>query len=238
PCVYEVIRLTDGKPQFLPEHYARLENSLGAIGKPVPFSCETLGQSIAELAEEGQIKNHNIKLEVDLSGHGMLYLNPTHYPSLEQYAEGVRTELFLGERKNPHIKMMDQALRDATDAAIKTHNLYEVILVDRAGQITEGSRSNIFFIKNGELYTSPLGQVLPGVTRNKIIEIVKNKGIAVHEDPIPASSVADFDAAFISGTSPKVLPIASLGDITYDVNDPLLRSLMDWYDEAFLSQVE
>ena len=134
--------------------------------------------------------------------------------------------------------MMDQALRDATDAAIKAHDLYEVILVDRKGQITEGSRSNVFFIKNGELYTSPLKQVLPGVTRDKIIEIVKGKGIAVHEDPIPASSVADFDAAFISGTSPKVLPIASLGDVTYDVNDPLLRHLMDWYDEAFVSQAQ
>ena len=88
PCVYEVIRLTDGKPQFLPEHYARLENSLGAISKPVPFSCGKLEQSIAELAEEGQIKDHNIKLEVDLSGHGMLYMNPTHYPSQEQYAKG------------------------------------------------------------------------------------------------------------------------------------------------------
>ena len=238
PCVYEVIRLTDGKPQFLPEHYARLENSLGAIGKPVPFSCETLGQCIAELAEEGQIKDHNIKLEVDLSGHGMLYMNPTHYPSQEQYKEGVRTELFHGERKNPHIKMMDQALRDATDAAIKAHDLYEVILVGRDGQITEGSRSNVFFIKNGELYTSPLKQVLPGITRDKIIEIVKSKGVAVHEDPIPASSVADFDAAFISGTSPKVLPIASIGDVTYDVNDPFLRHLMDWYDEAFVNQAE
>ena len=233
PCVYEVIRFTNGKPQFLPEHYARLQNSLGAIGREVPFNCETLGQSIAELAEEGQIKEHNIKLEVDLSGHGMLYLNPTHYPSPEQYAEGVRTELFHGERKNPHIKMMDQALRDATDAAIKDHDLYEVILVDRDGQITEGSRSNVFFIKNGELYTSPLHQVLPGVTRDKIIEIVKGKGIAVHEDPISASTIADFDAAFICGTSPKVLPIASLEDVTYDVNDPLLRDLMDWYDEAW-----
>ena len=128
---------------------------------------------------------------------------------------------------------MDQALRDATDAAIKAHDLYEVILVDRDGQITEGSRSNVFFIKNGELYTSLLQLVLPGVTRDKIIEIVRGKGIAVHEDPIPASSVADFDAAFISGTSPKVLPIASLGDVTYDVDDQFLRRLMNWYDEAF-----
>ena len=236
PSVYEVIRLTDGKPQFLPEHYARLENSLGAIGMPVPFTCEKLSDSIRELAEEGQIRDHNLKLEVDVSGHGVLYLNPTHYPSAQQYAEGVKTELFHGERKNPNIKMMDQALRDATDAAIREHNLYEVILVDRDGQITEGSRSNIFFIKNGEVFTSPLHQVLPGVTRGKIIEIVRSKGIRVHEEPISASDIAAFDAAFISGTSPKVLPISSVGDIAYDVNAPLLRDIMVWYDEAFLNK--
>jgi len=236
PSVYEVIRLTDGKPQFLPEHYARLENSLGAIGMPVPFTSEKLADSIRELAEEGQIRDHNLKLEVDVSGHGVLYLNPTHYPSAQQYAEGVKTELFRGERKNPNIKMMDQALRDATDAAIREHNLYEVILVDRGGQITEGSRSNIFFIKNGEVFTSPLHQVLPGVTRGKIIEIVRSKGIRVHEEPISASDIASFDAAFISGTSPKVLPISSVGDIAYDVNEPLLRDIMAWYDEAFLNK--
>ncbi len=236
PSVYEVIRLTDGRPQFLPEHYARLENSLGAIGMPVPFTCEKLEESICKLADEGQIKDHNLKLEVDISGHGVLYLNPTHYPSAEQYAEGVKTELFYGERKNPNIKMMDQELRDATDAAIREHDLYEVILVDRSGQITEGSRSNIFFIKNGEVYTSPLHQVLPGVTRGKIIEILKSKGITVHEEPISADHIGAFDAAFISGTSPKVLPIAAVNDTIYDVNDPLLRDLMCWYDAAFMNQ--
>ena len=232
PSVYEVVRLIDGRPQFLPEHFERLENSMGSIGMAVPFTYQKLEESIHDLAEEGQIANHNIKLEVDVNGHSILYLNPTHYPSAEQYAKGVRTELFDGERKNPNIKMMDQTLRDATDEAIKKHDLYEVILVDRDGCITEGSRSNVFFIKKGEVYTSPLHQVLPGVTRRKIIEIVKDKGIRFHEVPINASDIGSFDAAFISGTSPKVLPIASIGEETYDVNDPLLRDIMRWYDEA------
>ena len=236
PSVYEVVRLTDGKPQFLAEHFERLENSLGSIGMAVPFTYEQLDKDIRELAEEGRILDHNLKLEVDVGGHSVLYLNPTHYPSDEQYANGVSTELFNGERKNPHIKMMDQALRDATDAAIKEKDLYEVILVGRDGQITEGSRSNIFFIKDGEVYTSPLHQVLPGVTRRKIIEIIQSKGIGIHEDPIYASQIDTFDAAFISGTSPKVLPIANIGDVRYDVNEPLLRDIMRWYDEAFMGK--
>ena len=236
PSVYEVVRLTNGRPQFLPEHFSRLEASLGAIGIAVPFTYGKLEDSIRTLAEEGSVKNHNIKLEVDISGHGLLYMNPTHYPTEKQYAEGVRTGFFQGERKNPNIKMMDQKLRDATDAAIKEKNLYEVILVDRSGKITEGSRSNIFFIKKGEVYTSPLHQVLPGITRGKIIELIKENGVAIHEEPIKASDAASFDAAFVSGTSPKVLPIASVDDIPFDVNDPLLRNIMVWYDEAFTKE--
>ena len=233
PSVYEVIRLTDGRPQFLPEHFARLEGSLGSIGMVVPFTYEKLAESIRALSTESKILNHNLKLEVDISGHSILYLNPTHYPSEEQYRTGVPTDLFQGERKNPNIKMMDQALRDATDAAIRSQGLYEVILVDRSGRVTEGSRSNIFFIKDGEVYTSPLHQVLPGVTRGKIIEILQEKGIRLHEEPINALEIASFDAAFISGTSPKVLPIANVGNVKYDVDDPLLREIMIWYDEAF-----
>ena len=233
PSIYEVIRLTDGHPQFLPEHFTRLENSLGSIGMAVPFTCEKLAESIRTLAEEGQILNHNLKLEVDVTGHSILYMNPTHYPSADQYAQGVRTDLFHGERKNPNVKMMDQALRDATDAAIRDQGLYEVILVDRNGQITEGSRSNIFFIKGGQVYTSPLHQVLPGVTRGKILEILHGRGVTVHETAISASEIASFEAAFISGTSPKVLPIASIGDVRFDVDEPLLRNIMGWYDAAF-----
>ncbi len=236
PSIYEVIRLTDGRPQFLPEHFRRLENSLGSIGMAVPFTCEDLQESIRTLAEEGQILDHNLKLEVDVTGHGILYMNPTHYPSADQYAQGVRTALFHGERKNPNVKMMDQALRDATDRAIREQDLYEVILVDRAGLITEGSRSNIFFIRDGEVYTSPLHQVLPGVTRGKIIEILREQGIALHEKAIPASEIASFDSAFISGTSPKVLPIASIGEVSFDVHEPLLRRIMAWYDAAFMKQ--
>ena len=237
PSVYEVIRLSEGRPHFLLEHFQRLENSLGAIGMAPPFSCEELGSAIKDLAEESRITNHNIKLEVDVSGHSIMYLSPTHYPSADQYENGVRTDLFEGQRKNPNVKMMDRTLRDATDRAIKNQNLYEVILVDAEGNITEGSRSNIFFIKNGEVYTSPLHQVLPGVTRGKLIEIISGKGNEVHEEPICASDIGSFDAAFISGTSPKVLPIASIGDISYDVKDPMLRNIMDWYDETFSSSL-
>ena len=127
--------------------------------------------------------------------------------------------------------MMDRQLREATDEAIKANGLYEVLLVDRNGQITEGSRSNVFFIKDGEVYTAPSEKVLLGVTRSKILEIIRYLGAALHEEAVAAEDIGSFDAAFISGTSPKVMPIASVGEVSFDVNDPILRKIMEKYDE-------
>ena len=96
-----------------------------------------------------------------------------------------------------------------------------------------GASTDTVFIKGGQVYTSPLHQVLPGVTRGKILEILHGRGVTVHETAISASEIASFEAAFISGTSPKVLPIASIGDVRFDVDEPLLRNIMGWYDAAF-----
>ena len=232
PSVYEVIRLTAGKPQFLAEHYGRLEKSLASMGMAVPFSCADLRKCIDGLVAESGIMNYNIRVEVDVSGHSVMHLNPTHYPSDDMYERGVATDLFRGERKKPNIKAMDQQLRDATDKAIRRGNLYEVLLVNRAGEITEGSRSNVFFIRGREIWTAPSEQVLLGVTRSKVIEVIQQSGMQLHFEPVKAEDLASFDAAFISGTSPKILPIAEIGHITYDVNDPALREIMDRYANA------
>ena len=184
PSVYEVIRLIDGKPQFFEDHYRRLEKSLASMGMAVPFSRDRLESCIAELVSESGIRNHNIRIEVDISGHSVMHLNPTHYPAQEMYEKGVRTDLFYGERKNPNIKAMDQELRDATDKARKEGGLYEVLLVNRDGRITEGSRSNVFFIRGGEVYTSPSDEVLLGVTRSKVIEIIEQAGRKIHFESV------------------------------------------------------
>lgn len=231
PSVYEVVRVTDGRPVFLEEHYSRLEKSLAAMGRVPEFSCEELRECIAGLVSESGIKDHNIKIEADVEGFSRLYLSPTHYPEPEMYRTGVKTDLFRGERRSPNVKMMDRELREATDEVIRKGGLYEVLLVDRNGQITEGSRSNVFFIKDGEVFTAPAEKVLLGVTRSKIIEIIRAMGVTLHEEAVDAGDIGSFDAAFISGTSPKVLPIASAGETSFDVNEPILRKIMEKYDE-------
>ena len=105
-----------------------------------------------------------------------------------------------------------------------------MLLVNREGRITEGSRSNVFFIRGREVWTAPSDRVLLGVTRSKVIDVIREAGLDLHFKSVREDHLASFDAAFISGTSPKVLPIASIGDISYDVNDPVLRDIMKRYE--------
>lgn len=233
--IYEVIRVIGGKPLFLKEHYDRLHRSMTMSGYSISFSMEELNQLIAKLFNANEAYNDNVKLILDNldneNGYDVyLYLLHASYPSDEAYTNGVATDLFSAMRDNPHIKIRNQGLRDATNAMIKKFGLFEVILVDKDRCITEGSRSNIFFIKADKVYTSPADGVLLGVTRQKIIELCLSNGIEVIENSIPYDKISGFDAAFISGTSPKVLPIARIGDLSLDVNQPTLRTIMEFFD--------
>lgn len=243
PSVYEVIRVMDGTPLFLSEHYERMVSSLASVGEQAPFTLERLGQAIRELCLANGVTNHNIKLVINdfekvPGGSIHLFAIATSYPSEDMYESGVPTDLFNAVRNNPNAKIIDQALRDSENSFIKENNLFEALLVNEADEITEGSRSNIFFVKGDALCTSPAEGVLLGVTRQRVIRICRSAGIEVREEPIPVSRLSDYSAAFISGTSPKVLPISCIGSNKLDVRSPLLRRVMDLYDQEIKNYID
>lgn len=236
PSAYEVIRLMNGRPLFLEEHYARLEATLASIGQKTPFELSQLRGDIERLAAANDVKNHNVKIVINEFGSAPeeakthIFLIATSYPTEEMYRDGVPTDLFNAVRDNPQAKIIDADLRARENEFIRKNGLFEALLVNEAGEITEGSRSNLFFIKGERVFTSPADGVLLGITRQRIMRICAEAGISVEERKIDASTVGAYDAAFISGTSPKVLPIARVGDVRLDANQPQLRKIMKLYD--------
>jgi branched-chain amino acid aminotransferase len=89
-------------------------------------------------------------------------------------------------------------------------------------------------IENGVLYTSPLEDVLPGVTRGRIISLAKSLGIGFEEKKINFKEVDNLNAMFISGTSPKILPIAKVDNITLDVNNDIMQKLIKGFNEEII----
>lgn len=237
--IYEVLRVINGKPLFASEHFLRFVNSAKKIGKTLPISFDQFILAIQELVKANQTNEGNIELlfnygsEEQQKNIWLAWFIPHHYPSAEDYEKGVNTMFYYALRTDPQAKVKDIPLRDAANVIMKAKNLAEVILVDKAGRITEGSRSNIFFIIKDALQTAPDSMVLSGITREKVLEIAEKRGIEVLQHPAMYNNLKPFDAAFITGTSPKVLPIRELEGHHFNVNNKLLRQIMEDYNQLF-----
>ena len=91
----------------------------------------------------------------------------------------------------------------------------EGIALDDRGYVSEGSGENIFLVNNGKLITPPLGaSILPGITRDAVIQIAKELGIEVLETSIQRSALYLADELFFTGTAAEITPIRSVDRIT------------------------
>lgn len=232
--LYEVIRIYKGVPLFFEKHMDRMFNSASISNLKLTFDNEKLKNIILKLIEINKVQFGNIKIVFNFLNNECnfyCYFIEHHYPSEKDYENGVSTIFFKGERKNPNAKIMDVNFRESTEKAIKDSKAFEAILVDRNGNITEGSKSNIFMVKGQCVYTSPVKDVLPGITRDIIISVALKCGYEVKEERINYKDIKCMDGLFISGTSPKVLPINRVDDICFDSQDNIIiKEVHDSYE--------
>lgn len=163
PVVYEVIRVKEGTPVFLKAHLDRLEKkSLGIMlrDRPLPNWLRDLSDSFYKLLKAEEIINQNIKIIVWNIGHSAcswcMFPIRSNYPEKSVYEEGVVVEILKSERANPTAKIYHDTLTETVNALRKEAGVFEVLLVDRNNCMTEGSRSNLFFLLKATQYTQHL----------------------------------------------------------------------------------
>lgn len=234
PSVYEVIRIIDGVPLFLEEHYKRFLHSAEILGCKLNLSFNEIKESINKMIKHNNVTCYNIKLVVNNlenpNQNSYYFFINSKYPEESMYKNGVETFLYRAERKNPNAKVIDKELRGTINQLLKDRNCFEAILVNQNEEITEGSRSNIFFIKGQKVLTALEKDVLQGITRQRIMSQCSRNGIEVEERIIPVKELSSFNAAFICGTSPKVLPISLIDNMKFSTTDKMLLKIMDIYN--------
>jgi len=231
--VYEVIRIIDGVALFIEDHFARLKTSMKISGLNLEMELDKFGQNIAKLIQLNQKLNGNVKFILSMVKNEIQWsysFIPHSYPVAIDYQKGVSTGLLFAERENPNAKVIQNNIREIANKMIVCDNLYEVLFADRNGLITEGSRSNVFFVKSNRFYTSPASQVLVGITRQKVMECLVELGFLCIEEAVATSEINDFDAVFLTGTSPKVLPVNCIGLNQFPVNNFFVRQLISKYN--------
>jgi branched-chain amino acid aminotransferase len=230
--IYEVIRMVKGSPVFFYDHMERLATSASLQKKKMLADADTLKKYIIRLSKSERKKDINLKIVFNYNKgeeNYLIYFIEPIYPTEYQYRNGVKGILFYAERKDPESKVINHKLRSSIFHKLILEGGYEAILVNGNGVITEGSRSNIFFIKNDVLYTAPDSLVLSGITRRHILDICAEQDISVKMVCLKAAKLSEYEAVFMTGTSPMVLAFNSIDDKKFKVRVPVIEKLRQLY---------
>jgi branched-chain amino acid aminotransferase len=230
--VYEVIRMTGGNPVFFNDHMERLSASLNFQKKRTLADINDLKKTIMVLKKTEKKKDINLKIVFNYnngSENYLVYFIEPIYPSEEQYRKGVKGILYYAQRKEPESKVINHKLRSSIYHKLIQEGAYEAILVNEKKLITEGSRSNIFFLKNDIVITAPDNVILNGITRKYILEICREKQIEVQLSCVKVEEMKNYNSVFMTGTSPMVLPFYCIEDKAFNVKSPLIKMLRQLY---------
>lgn len=240
--VYEVVRVISGVPLFLEEHVKRLKKSLDLIGIECALELENIKDSIKKLAFVEQADNFNVKIIISVQNSRQMlvaYASKFYYPTDEEYAKGVFVSLLNIERDNPNVKKLNSNYVIAVAEKIQETKAFELLLINSSNQILEGSKSNAFFVHDKKVLTAPGNLVLEGITRNYVTDVCRKLDIELVEEPLSVTELLNIDAAFITGTSIKVLPVASIDNHYYGSSSNALVNLIQReYDNVINKYVQ
>ncbi|NOR74026.1 MAG: aminotransferase class IV [Draconibacterium sp.] len=226
--IYEVIRVEKNIPLFLDDHLLRFYKSAEIANIRITYSNQELERFLKLLIKKNNVNEGN--LLISFKSCLKIFCIRYKYPELKDYYEGVNCGVLLAERENPNAKVFQTLVRQKANKLIYENGFYEVLLVDNSGRITEGSRSNIFFVKENQIITPPGTGVLLGITRQKTIQLIKLLGINYIEKEVYSDELHTFEAIFITGTSPKILPVKQVGKILFNPQNEILQSLIKQFN--------
>jgi len=257
-AVFETLRTYGGRVFKPAEHFARLRQSAGLVGIDLPLSYEGFTEAINGLLRaEGGDDDLMVRVTVSRGAGGAgIYpletLAPTVVVQLRAIPDYPPRTFLVGwslviakTRRNdpraidPLIKSTNflnnvLAKKEAVEAGVN-----EALMLNQAGFVAESTVSNFFLVKDGRVMTPPLSDgILPGITRETVIDLARTGGIPVSETSLDAQAVYGCDEAFLTLTSAGIVPVVEVDSRQLGAGKPGpvvagLRSLYDEHVEAW-----
>lgn len=234
--VYEVIRIIQGKYLFLQDHILRLKASLHLLKHIYISEIKIIINYLLKYKLITDIKEGNVKVVINFS-NGLnelpqifVYQIKHNYPNSEFYNNGIMVSLLYGKRNKPNAKFINLKINKLVAKEFHHKDIYETLFIDNKGYVTEGSKSNLFFVKDNSVFTAPDRAVLLGITRKHVIELCRELGVMVKKTNIHVDSIEDYDAAFITGTSVKILPVKQINKCRFDAKNKTMMKLLEMFE--------
>ncbi|MBS1664835.1 MAG: branched-chain-amino-acid transaminase [Bacteroidetes bacterium] len=231
------------------EHYDRLKRSAEALNMPYNYTTQQLIEATYEILKKNNLQDAYIRPVV----YGPA--NMSFNPNTESFTVIQAWEMapFLGEkllkvmtssfqRPNPKgFKIEAKASGHYVNSILasqeaKGKGFDEALLTDMNGFIAEAPGANMFFEKDGRLFTPATGNILPGITRATVLEICAELDIPVEEGQYTPNQLKQADSAFFCGTAAEVIGWSSIDDYTFP--KPWASTLGRKVQEAYMDKVK
>lgn len=243
--IYEVVQVVDGQLFAMDPHLDRLAEGAEIMQIPVPISRDEFWRVARRLIQVNGVDEGCIYIQLTRGAAPRIHSFPDEIePTLVVIARNLRV-VTPGAKKRGgkiitapdnrwglcYVKTVGLVPNIMVRQKAKEAGAIEAVMV-RDGLVTEGSHSNCFIVKDGEIWTHPLANILPGITRELAIEVARKEGLTVHEKAFSLDFMLEADEVFLTGTLTGVMPVVAVDDVT--VGDgtpgPVTQQVSDAYD--------
>jgi branched-chain amino acid aminotransferase len=227
--VFETLRTYGGEPFALEAHLSRLKESASRVLIELPVELNQMAEEVRSAIEQAGFDESYVRVMVT-RGQGALGLDPRvatkplrvlivtplSSPPLGDYEDGIAVITYETSRvpdetpaagaKIGNYLVAVLAHQKAGEAGAK-----EALIKNARGEVVEGATSNVFWMKDGKLWTPPLSAgILAGITRHHILEAAKDLGLSVETRVPTVQELLDSDGVFISSSIREMLPVVSI----------------------------
>ena len=227
--VFDFLRTYHGKPFHLMDHIQRFFFSAQQIGMTLPLGSEEIAEIVVETLERNRAGEYAIRLLATGGGSDnnfmpagesglAIIVEPLAEPAEAPYQQGVKIITTDLKREFPTVKSTNyigaiMAMRRAT-----AEGAIEALYVDEAGQLSECTRSNIFFVM-GETIVTADTNLLEGITRKVLLKLLPERH-RLEVRPISLDEALDADEAFLTSSTKEVLPVVTIDTHTIGTGRP------------------
>ena len=216
--VYETIKVEHNQAIFLEPHLQRLFYNASRVSLSIKYKKNEIKNQITQVIDKIGTPNQLVRLTL-IPNKFLVFSEP--FVINKNIYNGVKAMTVLAKRKNPEIKSTEnETAFKAWKAAIKS-SCFESILIDQKGNVYEGSRSNLFWVKNNIVFTRE-NDVLPGITRQAILNSYESN---ISFGILNIKNLKNIDELFITKTSCGIVPIIKVNNINIGNSIPGEKTL-------------
>jgi len=232
-AAFEGIRCYKGKSGSaifrLQEHVDRLFESAHIGMMTIPYDKKQVAEAIIETVRVNKLDACYIRPLVYI-GYGAMGVYPGNNPIKlaiaawkwgtylgdDALANGIRARVSSFTRHHVNVSMTRGKISGYYVNSIlakqeaKADGYDEAILLDTEGYVSEGTGENIFLVRKGRIKTTPLTSILEGITRDSVIDLAREQGVAVTEERFTRDEMYIADEIFVTGTAAELTPVREI----------------------------